>query len=83
MDFFREATSKVGCWRLEVAVAVANFYVFPLKRLTLTTASPASSRKVHFQEFVFERSTLEPHILIAAPGSTAISRAFGEVSSQM
>src|SRR6266436_5865086 len=29
-----------GCERLEVAVAVANFYGFLLRRLTLTTASP-------------------------------------------
>jgi hypothetical protein len=42
MDFFRGATAgiKLGGERLARAVAVANFYVFLLKRLTLTTASP-------------------------------------------
>jgi len=33
-------TLSKGCERLEVAVAVANFYGFLLRRLTLTTASP-------------------------------------------
>ncbi len=43
MDFFFVwvATDSEGCERLVVdAVAVANFYGFLLRRLTLTTASP-------------------------------------------
>jgi hypothetical protein len=39
MDFFRGAESE-GCGMLAGAVAVANFYGFLLRRLTLTTASP-------------------------------------------
>jgi len=46
MDFFvfliwgATAGIKPGCERLAGAVAVANFYGFLLRRLTLTTASP-------------------------------------------
>ena len=47
MDFFfvwfgeaATAGSELGFERLVVAVAVANFYGFLLRRLTLTTASP-------------------------------------------
>ena len=40
MDFLRGTAFRVGCERLAVRVAVANFYVFLLRRLTLTTASP-------------------------------------------
>ena len=42
MDFFRGARASEGCERLVVAVAVANFYGFLLRRLTLTTASPSN-----------------------------------------
>ena len=35
---------KLGCEMLAGAVAVANFYGFLLRRLTLTTASPLMSR---------------------------------------
>src|SRR5271165_3666916 len=50
MDFFlvwlrgETAGTKSGCEMLAGAVAVANFYGFLLRRLTLTTASPLYAR---------------------------------------
>src|SRR5581483_1082448 len=41
-DFFRSGSAKACCSGWVDAVAVANFYVFLLKRLTLATSSPLS-----------------------------------------
>jgi hypothetical protein len=60
IDLFRGITARVCCCLEVDTLAVANFYGFLLRRLTLTTSSPFSE----------------------APGLTAISGHFGEVSSQ-
>jgi hypothetical protein len=65
-----------GGWRLSGCrlgvLAVANFYGFLLKRLTLTTASPS----VFFDES-------DEDALLAAPGIERFPGHFGEVSSQV